>query len=124
MGSHHVFERVMRARRHVTGRHQPGAVLLKEFGELQDISQSPATFSPVVALADYHPALLDEEAGFLLAIQSDTQRRAVGLCAHMRNVPHGPACTACTKSPWAQGMIEHKRSSPACPLGSCRVPPQ
>ena len=38
VGPHHEFERVMRARRHVTGRHQPGAVLLKEYGELQGTS--------------------------------------------------------------------------------------
>ena len=58
----------------------------------------PATFPPVVALADYHPALLDGEAEFLLAIQSDTQRRAMGLCAHTRDVPHGSACTRRTQS--------------------------
>ena len=34
VGPPHVFERMMRARRQVTGRHQLGAVLLKEFGEL------------------------------------------------------------------------------------------
>ena len=54
---------------------------------------SPVTFPPVVVLADYHPSLLDGEAGFLLVIQSDTQHRAVRLCAHTRDVQHGPACT-------------------------------
>ena len=38
VGPYHVFERVMRARLHVTGRYQPGAVLLKEFCELQGTS--------------------------------------------------------------------------------------
>ena len=55
--------------------------------------QPPATFPPVMVLTYFQPELLDGEVGFLLAIKSYTQRKAVGLCAHTRNVPHGPACT-------------------------------
>ena len=55
--------------------------------------QPPATFPPVMVLTYFQPELLDGEVGFLLAIQSYTQRTAVGLCTYTRDVPYGPACT-------------------------------
>ena len=92
MSLHHVLERVVRASRHIIGRHQPGAVLLKKFCELQGTSHRRPP-SPGRGLGRSQSALPDGEAGFLLAIQNDIQRMAAGLCAHMLSVQHGPTCS-------------------------------
>ena len=84
MNPHYVLERMLRFRRLITGRYQPGPVLLKKFGKVEGTShRRPLSAGRVLGRSSANSA--GWGTGFLLTIWSDTQRMAAGLCAPTRD---------------------------------------